>query len=289
MFDRMIERLSFGWSMARSSWTVVKGEPKLLVLPLISGVFLAALVASFFVPSGIAARFAEPGLELGANAQTYALAAWLALYYFVVWFVMIFLNAALVFSVLRYFETGKVSLREGLSMATMRLPQIAGWALLGATVGVLLNVVTNALKDKLGFLGALLGGLLETAWAVVTYFVTPVLVVEGLGPIKAVRRSAEILRRSWGEQLGGEGGLGLIGFLLMLPVLLAAGFGVLSGMDPAGALPLMLALGAYVLAVVVLLAALSTVLRSALYIYATTGNPPKCFEAGALSSAFRPR
>jgi len=44
------------------------------------------------------------------------------------------------------------------------------------------QVIQDTLKDKLGFLGGLLGGLLDFAWAAITYFVLPVLVVDGLGP-----------------------------------------------------------------------------------------------------------
>ena len=59
-----------------------------------------------------------------------------------------------------------------------------------AVVGFAINLIQETLKDKLGFLGGLLGGLFEFAWAAITYFVLPVLVVEGLGPVGAVKRSS---------------------------------------------------------------------------------------------------
>ena len=62
-------------------------------------------------------------------------------------------------------------------------------AWLRKTKGIPLNMLENFLKDKLGFLGSLLGGLLETGWAIITYFVVPVVVVYGVGPIEAVKRS----------------------------------------------------------------------------------------------------
>ena len=133
-------------------------------------------------------------------------------FYFVCSFIVIFFNAALVFCAMQAFAGGTPSLRAGLSTAAGRLPQILGWTLVAATVGVLLNALQNTLRDRLGFLGALLGGLLEFSWAVTTFFVVPVLVVDGLGPIAALKRSAAILKRTWGESLGGEGGLGLIAF-----------------------------------------------------------------------------
>ena len=71
-------------------------------------------------------------------------------------------------------------------------------------------MLQNALRDRLGFIGSLLGGLLEVAWAAITYFVVPVLVVDGVGPIEAIKRSSAILKRTWGEAVAGEGGLGII-------------------------------------------------------------------------------
>ena len=77
-------------------------------------------------------------------------------------------------------------------------------------------MITDTLKKYLGFLGGLLGGLLEFSWAVITYFVVPVLVTEKVGPVTAVKRSAAILRAKWGESLAGEARIGLIGGLFFL-------------------------------------------------------------------------
>src|SRR5260370_40633873 len=97
------------------------------------------------------------------------------------------------------------------------LPQILGWALVATTVGIVLNAIESFLKDKLGFLGSLIGGLFELGWATVTYFVGPVLVTERVGPIAAVRRSAAILRAQWGESLAGGGPFGPNGLGFYLP------------------------------------------------------------------------
>jgi len=85
------------------------------------------------------------------------------------------------------------SLGAEMSTAAGRLPQILGWTLVAATVGVLLNVLQNTLRHRLGFLGAMLGGFIGFGWTLAAFFVVPVVVVDGLGPIAAVKRSAEIL------------------------------------------------------------------------------------------------
>ena len=130
--------------------------------------------------------------------------------------VAIFFNVALIHCALRALAGEEPSIRGGLKAAVALLPQILGWALVATTIGIVLNMITDTLKEYLGFLGGLLGGLLEFSWAVITYFVVPVLVTEKVGPITAVKRSASILRAKWGESLAGEARIGLLGVLFFL-------------------------------------------------------------------------
>src|SRR5205814_4165376 len=124
-------------------------------------------------------------------------------------------------------------LSDGFKMAMARLPQIFAWALVSATVGVLLKVI-ESLNDKVGeFVASLLG----TAWSIMTYFVVPVLVVEKVGPMQAVSRSVSLLKRTWGEALVGRMGIRFVLFLLALPIFLMFLAGVyllVTGMVPAG-------------------------------------------------------
>ena len=174
-----------------------------------------------------------------------------------------------------------------------RLLQILAWPLLSATVGLLLSAVQMFLKYLLGFLGSLLGCLFETVWAVVTYFAVPVIVVDGVGPIEAVKRSSSILKRTWGESLGGEGGLGIISFLLFLPVILLVGLtGTMArglNMDAAVAVSLAAVIIPYVLALIVVFTALGTIFRTGTYVYATTGKVPETMDTTLLQSAFKPK
>src|SRR5581483_11173043 len=122
----------------------------------------------------------------------------------------------------------------GFRAAMARLPQIFAWALVSATVGVLLKVIENAHER----VGAIIADLLGLAWSIMTFFVVPVLVVERVGPVDAVKRSISLLRETWGEALVGRAGLGFILFLLALPLILVAIVGVYClavGMIPVGA------------------------------------------------------
>jgi hypothetical protein len=288
----MFQRIGRGWDIAKASWAVVKLHPKLLLFPIFSGIAFLALITviGISVFTGSKSDYVRHLTDTLRHDQPAVYAAYFA-FYFACTFIIVFFNSALVFCALQCFAGKDPSLREGLATAAGRLPQILAWSFVAATVGVLLNALQNFLKDKLGFLGALLGGIGEVAWSVVTYFVIPVLVVDGVGPVEAVKRSSGILRRTWGEAVGGEGGLGIISFLLMLPVVLVIGLVAAAGRelhaDAATAGVLVSIVVPYVLALTVIFTALGTIFRTGAYIYATTGKAPSSMDPALLQAAFR--
>src|SRR5436309_12070400 len=101
--------------------------------------------------------------------------AWLVAFafYFCTYFVIIFCNAALISCALLRFNGQNPTLGDGFRAAFARLPQIFAWALVSATVGVLLKLIEQA-HEKVG---EFVAGLLGTAWSILTYFVVPVMVV----------------------------------------------------------------------------------------------------------------
>src|SRR6185503_3881177 len=109
-----------------------------------------------------------------------------------------------------YLEGRPVSVGDGLRAAASRIPQIIGWAALSATVGVLLK----AIEERVPAVSKLIITALGFVWGVVTYFVVPVLALEKLGPVSAVKRSGEIIKKTWGESAVGALGLGALTFLL---------------------------------------------------------------------------
>src|SRR5262249_31939363 len=135
------------------------------------------------------------------------------------------------------FQGGSATLGDGLRAAGSRLPQIAAWALLAATVGMVLR----AIEERVSWIGKWVVSLIGLAWTVVTYFVVPILAVERGGPAAAVRRSAELLRKTWGEDLAGQFSLGLVKLALAVPGILLLMVGVmLLGGGPWAGIPVIL-------------------------------------------------
>lgn len=292
-------RLSRGWSMAQASFAVLRRYPRLMVLPIVSGTillgFLAAIVLSLMPQfNPIADTALRMWVKLAAFDDWQFYAGLYAMVYVLVT-VAIFCNAALIACALRAHQGEEPSLAAGFSMAFARLPQILGWALVVCTVGILLEALQNTLKNWLGFLGEFIGSLFEVGWAVLTYFVTPVLVVEGVGPISAISRSAAILRAKWGESAAGESRFGLVGVLFYLQALAVFFVGLAlwrsyEGEPLANAGSLLMGLGAlYGLAIVVVLQTLSAIFQAGVYLYATTGRMPATLNADLVTTAFRPK
>ena len=164
------------------------------------------------------------------------------------------------------------------------MPQILGWSLVSATVGFLLKMVESR-SEKVG---AFVADLLGLAWSIVTFFVIPVIVVEKVGPIDAIRRSGSILRRTWGEAFVGNQGIGLFVFLFALVSCLPAALGYLSHV------PALMIAGIAITAVALIIvaaisAALHSILLAAIYVFAADGRVPDAFDRSTLQAAFAPR
>jgi hypothetical protein len=283
----MFERISNGFALAGSTWRVLVRDKHLLVFPFVSGFLFLVVVASFAVPLATLVDWNQVGQQMQQNNNRPPIWVYPVTFafYFCNYFVIVFCNSALVSCALIRFNGDTPSVADGFRMAMSRLPQIFAWALVSATVGVLLKVVENA-HEKVG---EIVASLLGTAWSIMTFFVVPVLVVEKVGPIDAVGRSISLLRKTWGEALVGNMGLNFVMFLLAIPVILlfvAGGAMVATGHTIPGVAFLVLG-GVALLLHMAVGAALHTILLAALYQYAHDDRVPQGFDRHAMLGAFR--
>lgn len=287
----MFERISRGWELAKASASVLYSDKKLVLFPIVSGLGTLLVLISFVAPLIGLQMAGKIDLDPANNngqppVWTYAVAF---AFYFCTYFVIIFCNAALVSCAIMRFNGEEPTLGDGFAAAARRLPQIFAWALVSATVGVILKVIESA-HEKVG---EIISAVLGTAWTVVTFFVVPVLVVEKTGPFEAISRSLAILKKAWGEALVGNLGLGLFKFLLILPgILLLFGAGALLVSVKATVIPgvALLIVGVlWLLLASAVGAALSTIFLSALYQYAAFDKVPAGFDRRTMEEAFTPK
>jgi len=284
----MFDRISNGFALARSTWGVLVQDKHLLVFPLVSGFLFLLVLVSFAVPLGVLVDWNAFAQQMKQNNNRPPLWVYPVTFafYFCTYFVIIFCNSALISCALIRFNGETPSVSDGFKMAMARLPQIFAWAIVSATVGVLLKVIENA-HEKVG---EIVAWLLGTAWSVMTFFVVPVLVVEKIGPIDAVKRSISLLRKTWGEALVGKLGLGFILFLLAIPVILlfiVGGVLLGNGMMAPGIAFLVLG-GIALLLHMAISSALHTILLAALYQYAADDRVPEGFDRNVMEGAFAP-
>jgi hypothetical protein len=219
--------------------------------------------------------------------------------YFVGYFVTIYFQVALVASVKLRLSGGNPTLGYGIGEANKRLGAIASWAIIAAIVGLILRLLEGAVRRSRGGVGSIVAqiaiSLVGMAWSLATFFVIPVIAYEGVGGFEAIKRSVGVIKRRWGEAVIGQGGIGLVLFLMALVVGLVFGIpGILllaSGGTAATVIGiLLLSVGVLgVLSLLVLSATLQSVYTTALYEYATKGQAPNIFTPSSLDSAFRPK
>ena len=276
-------RFGRSWELIKLCWGVLQQDKELVVFPIVSGIAVVIVTASFIVP-GIFTGYWESfvGNEGSIPASMWVL---MVLFYLVEYFVIIFFNAALVSAAMVRIKGGDPTLGDGLHGAWSHIGAILGWAAISATVGLVLQ----ALRERGGLAGAIAAALGGMAWNVITFLVIPVLVVEGVNPIEGIKRSASLLKKTWGEQIIGNAGIGLIFGLICLAIGVVGVFlGVVvinAGVTAAGVAIIV----ATVLAIVIV-AMLSATLRgiysAALYQYAVGGDTG-VFSEETLAGAFR--
>ncbi len=171
-------------------------------------------------------------------------------------------------------------------MARSKIVPILGYAAIAATVGMVLR----AIEERAGFIDRMVVGMIGVAWTAATFMVVPVLVARDVGPLEAVKESALLLKRTWGENLIGNGGIGLVFGLIMFAVMLVgvalAGASAVNGQVPV-AITLGVLTALLVLGLTLVQSALAGIYSAALYRYATDGRAPAGFDGAALQQAFR--
>jgi hypothetical protein len=282
----MAGKFARSWALMKASAAVLKSDKSLLVFPLLSGLCTLIVAASFLLPVALmvmgdehAGQDPQQRMSVGSYLLLFA-------FYLVQYSVIIFFQTALTGVALMHLRGEPTSVSAGFALARSRLGNIIGYALIAATVGLVLRMV----QERLGLIGRLVVGFLGLAWTVATFLVVPLIANEDVGPIDAVKRSVELLKRSWGENLIGNGGIGVVFTLVMLLAV------VVSAVLVGGALALhsivaIVIVAAFIVVGFVLLALIQSSLQgiysAALYRFAESGEASVGFDQALLEQAFR--
>ena len=278
-----MEKFERSWRIMKASWDLLRQDKEILLFPVLSGLSLFLILLSFAVPvialGGVDTvhRIARHNGAVGNLVVLFA-------FYLINYFVILFFNTAIVACATIRMRGGNPTVSDGLHEASTRLFDIAGWALVSASVGMLLRMI----EERSRLVGRIVAGLLGMAWGITSYLVIPILVNERKGPMEAFQESARLLKKTWGEELIGGYSFGLVFFVLSMPAVALVYGGVASG-SGIPSLALFALAVFYLVSLAVVQAALQGIFQAALYQYARKGEAPRGFERDVLNEAITPR
>jgi len=276
-------RFGRGWALAKASWALLRSHKSLIAFPILGSIFgfLAAIL--LFAP-GLAIYAAD-------EKASWAMIPFGLLAVYAATFFAIFFSVALAANTVKAMNDEPVSVGSGVAAARERLGVIAAWALVQLTVGLILNAIQSAINEKGGALVAgLVSGLAGFAWAVATFFVIPVIALEGLTPKAAVKRSSKVLKDRWGEGVVGSSAIGIFGLpFVLLAMLCFAGMVGVSNDSVAAAIVFAVLGVALFFVAILLISSLQAVFRVVLFRYAQDGSVPAGWDESALAAAFKPK
>lgn len=278
--------------MMRSSARILVREKELIIFPALSGVLTFLLAVAFLAPEleglagslGVLPQADSAGTAGGADEPQPTNYVVLALFYVTTAFIVVFFNSALIACAFKRMDGGDPDVFYGLEKAMQQIGRIFAWAVLSGSVGMLLNALEKNAKGAERFVASVLG----FAWSVTTYLALPALIAQRLGPFEALRESARLLKETWGEQLAGQLGFGLLyGVVIGAGAIALAIPGVMTSSTVSDAAVWLGVFIVYVILVGIVISALQTIYRAALYRYAGSGEAPEGFDLIDLAASIR--
>jgi hypothetical protein len=297
-------RFTRSWLMFKTSLSIVANNRELLLFPIVTAILMIVIFLFFLapvalLPTGYSITQVEHWQQVGnwivessgdserPHFSTPAL-AYLVFLYLGSMFLATFFNVAFYNEILAALSGEAVSLGRGFRFAMTRLKAILMWSLLAGVVGL----VIKALEERLGLIGRIVVRLIGVAWSVASVFAVPIIVrdEDATNPVQTLKKSAEILRRTWGEALIGYVGVSFASGLIVLASLMLL---VLAGIVSfalntgwiIGIAAVLWLVG--VIAFAYLTSVMSQVYKGALYLYASEGIVAAPYNADMFNSAWK--
>ncbi len=288
----MFDKLNNSWQLVKASWAVLQADKELLLFPVMSSIVMIITFIVFLLPVGAifgifaVATEATAGSEsVAANGMEIIGIVLTFIFYVITYTVSLFFNVALVGAALIRLDGGDPTVADGIKIARERLGKIVQYAVMSATIGLVLQW----LRDR-GFIGQIVASITEFAWNVATFLVVPILIVKDISPWEAVKESTGLLKKTWGEQLVANFGIGTVFGLIFFLVIFGGGALVvgLASLLNSGAI---LVIGIIALIVICMVlgtisGALGGIYQAMLYRFAEAGTAPSDVDINLIRGAF---
>jgi hypothetical protein len=272
-------RIARGWELSKKSFALVEHDRGLLLFPTLS--ILATIAAAVVIFGPTFAWWQISGgkapLVVGAVIGFYTLNV-----------ISTFFGVAFIAVARRSLDGEPWTMSDGWWAASSRFGSILAWAVVSTIVGLLLQVLERVRGGVL--VNVVARWVIGAAWSLATFFIVPVLALEGGNPFQAAQRSVQIVRKRWGE---GVVGATAIGGLYAI-VVFAAAIPFILGVAAYASAPL---LSFLLIIVAIAIVSVGTVVNSAvsqlfrfvLYEYAVSDRALGSFSPDELDASFKPR
>lgn len=292
-----MKKFTRSWQLFKSTWAVLMADKELVLFPILAAT-VTFIVSVILIGVAIGVAVVNPQLARsvadaasavesgdGGAIQTFAFFFVLFVYYLIMSLIATYFMTGLAGAALIRFEGGDPTFGDGIRIANSRLGSIFGFAFINATVGVVISALRSR-SNTGGRIAASLGG---AAWSVATFLVVPLIAAKGISPIDAIKESGSLLRHTWGEQIIGSGGIGLVLGVLMLIVAGLGAFLAFAVSSSTTALVSIIVITVLVVAVIAVInSSLNGIYRAAVYHYADVGEVATQYDPDLIQSAFHP-
>jgi hypothetical protein len=286
----MSNRFSRSWEITKLSFNVMRSDTELLLFPILSVFFSLVFILALIFPMFMPVMFDGESINTLAVVVNYII---LFLMYLGIAFIGTFFNVCVVYTTKTRFDGGDATFMDSIRFAFSKIHLIFSWSLVSATVGLLLKTLTD-LSQRLGPIGHIIFrifiGFLGMAWGIITLFIVPSMVYNNLGPFSAIKKSVQVLKKTWGESLIRHFGLGFVQFVFFMVGLFLLIFGIVLAnvLQQIVLIYIFLAIYVfYVMFIALFFGILNSIFNTALYVYADTGEVPLGYNLDVLENAFK--
>jgi len=274
-----------GWKLSKLSFSVIKADPEILVYVLLMGFMSLATLSAMNAPFILELEWAVVMDSAETPGLTNAGMAWYFAFYMLLSIIVVFWNSAIVANSHMRLSGGEPTFVYGVKKAFSKIHLIVIWGAISGTVGLILKLVrnTNSREVKnpgLQILIMILAWMFEVAWWIMTFFMIPLIVIEGKSIRESMKDGKEMMTKTWGTNIASGLGIEFIGFCFIIlavltGIVIGTGLGVLPG----------IVVGVFGVALTLMwVTAASTVSISALYVFAKTGEMPQIYKNNGMDS-----
>lgn len=261
--------------LMKSCVRVLKKDKELILFPIMAAIFVISLLG-FILGTG--------SIDLSETNDNQQSILPLAILIFGANFIIVFFNSALISAALERLRGGDPNVSSGLSHALKHIHHIFFWSIIVTIMGLIFAALKANGRNRGGFGGIMtqiFASFLEAGWAMMTFFVIPIIVSENISPISAIKRSSSLFKQTWGNQVAANFGFGIFQILaIVISMGIGWFFGLINGTFG-------IAIGLLSATTLVsIIYTLEGIYKAALYEHAL-GEKPLEFEEQDLRTAYR--